>query len=190
MPEEDFKLASVAGSKSWSVGVESGSERLRNEIKKKFSNDDLDHSISMLLKYNIQQKWLLMVGYPGETEQDFQETKDLIMRYRSNAHNKKIIIQVTPTFVLLNNSPLLEDANLSEKYGIAHVKNSGPMASRFWTSTKNTNNNFETRSRWWKELIAVIEHCGYTFGGGGMLIDKWKQEIEHFDKIYAEQKNL
>lgn len=190
MPEEDFKLASIAGSKSWSVGIESGSERLRNEMKKKFSDDDLDHSISMLLKYDIQQKWLLMVGYPSETEQDFQKTKELIIRYKQHAHNKKIIIQVTPTFVLLNNSPLLQDISLAEKYGVSHVSNAGPLAARFWTSTKNKENNFETRSRWWKELIALIEHCGYTFGGGGMLIQKWKQEIEHFDRIYAEQKKL
>lgn len=50
MPESDFELAKLAGCNHWSVGVESGSEKIRFEIKKNFTNDDMHHSITQLKK--------------------------------------------------------------------------------------------------------------------------------------------
>lgn len=188
MPEADFELASLAGNKSWSVGVESGSERIRAEMKKKFDDDDLDHSVNMLIKYDIQQKWLIMVGYPSETEKDFEKTKNLIRRYKKFAHDKKIIVQVTPTFVVLNNSPLVQNQELAQKYGLEHVKNAGPMESRFWKTEKYPQNDYPTRSRWWKELMKLIEDCGYSFGDNGLMIEKWKEEISYYDKLYEQKK--
>ena len=43
-------------------------------MRKKFSNDDADYYISNLLERNIFVKFLLIVGYPTETEEDFLET--------------------------------------------------------------------------------------------------------------------
>lgn len=187
MPEEDFALASEAGCVYWSVGVESGSERLRYEMKKKFDDQDLDWSVRMLYRYRIQQNWLLMVGYPSETEYDFQCTMDLLTRYRTLARDGSITIQVTPTFSLLNNSPLLNNPELAQKYGLDHIRDGGPMVQKFWTSKVFLDNDFPTRSRRWKTLMAHAQLMGYQFGPG-MPIQKWKEEIDGLDKIYAQQK--
>ena len=42
-------------------------------MRKKFTNDDLDWFVTNLGKRKIKMKFLLIVGYPTETEEDFQE---------------------------------------------------------------------------------------------------------------------
>jgi radical SAM superfamily enzyme YgiQ (UPF0313 family) len=185
MPEKDFKLAAQAGNVQWSIGVESGSERVRFDMKKKFTNKDLDWSVEMLYKYNIQQNWLLMVGYPSETDDDFNETLKLLQKYQS--YNDKITVQVTPPFMLLNNSPLLTNSENVKLYGLDHVHNTGPLANKFWASSKYIENTYPVRSQRWKKLVKLIQDLGYQFGDG-MPIQKWHDEITSLDNIYHEQK--
>ena len=186
MPDGDFKLAATAGCRSWVVGVESGSEKIRYDMKKKFSNDDLDWSVNSLYRYNIAQSWLLIVGYPSETELDFEETKKLLRRYAHLAYSKKIQIGITPTFALLNNSPLATNPALAQEYGLLHNQ-SNQSNEKFWTSTRYLDNTYPTRSRRWKELTALSEELGYSFQSG-MPIDKWRNEIASLDKIYNDSK--
>lgn len=185
MPEEDFELASRAGNRYWAVGVESGSESVRHDMKKKFTNEDLDWSVEMLYKYNIQQNWLLMIGYPSESEDDFKETLNLLRKY--STINNHITVQVTPPFMLLNNSPLVKNTETAKLFGLDHLHEFGNLASKFWTSTKYIDNNFLTRSRRWKELVTLVQDLGYQFGPG-MPVQKWHDEIENLNKIYHEQK--
>ena len=187
MPEDDFRLAAQAGCYLWNIGIESGSEKVRYDMKKKFSNDDLDWSVRMLHRYGIKQNWLLIVGYPSETEKDFEDTKKLLTRYQHLNGGGAIGIQITPTFMLLGNSPLLMDHTLAQKYGLEHVKEQGPYMNKFWTSTRYLDNDYPTRSRRWKELVVLAQDLGYPFRHS-MPLQKWKDELEHFDKIYAEQK--
>ena len=186
MPEKDFKLAAAAGCEQWVVGVESGSEKVRFDMKKKFNNDDLDWSVRTLYKYNIAQSWLLMVGYPTETEEDFKETKQLLINYASLAVNKRIMLGITPTFQLLNNSPLLLDSKIAHKYGIEHNHNN--HNNKFWSSTRYVDNDYPARSRRFKELITLAQDLGYSFTPG-MAVQKLQQEIESLDKIYNETKH-
>ena len=186
MPEDDFRLAAQAGCVSWSVGVESGSEKVRYDMKKKFTNDDIDWSVNALYKYHISQDWLLIVGYPSETEEDFEETKKLLRRYAHLALSNMIKIGITPTFALLSNSPLLTDKNMAVDYGLGHNRQD-PLGQKFWTSTRYLDNDYPTRSRRWKELVGLCEELGYNFQSG-MPLDKWRDEIASLDQIYNDQK--
>ena len=155
-------------------------------MKKKFTNDDIDWSVNALHKYGISQDWLLIVGYPSETEADFEETKKLLRRYAHLAASKMIKIGITPTFALLSNSPLLTDKSMSVEYGLEHNQHDS-LSQKFWTSTRYLDNNYPTRSRRWKELVALSEELGYQFQSG-MPIDKWRNEIASLDQIYNDQK--
>lgn len=81
--EEYYELCSKAGLRTIIVGVESGSEAVRKHMRKNFSNDDLLFTLEMCKKYNIKFIPLMMVGYPTETEYDFQETLKLLEIFHS-----------------------------------------------------------------------------------------------------------
>lgn len=184
MPESDFALAAQAGCRHWVVGVESGSEKVRYDLKKKFSNDDLDHGVTNLHKNNIVQSWLLMVGYPTETERDYLETENLIRRYAHLNRGGLIKIGITPTFQLLHNSPLIQDPVLRNSLGLSY--SSVHHHSRyFWTADVNPENTFETRYQRWLRLVRLAESLNYVWQPG-MSVEKWTDELASMKKIYDE----
>lgn len=187
MPEEDFALAAQAGSSRWTVGVESGSERVRYDMKKKFNNQDLDWSVNMLYRYNIKQCWLLMVGYPSEQQIDFDETKQMLSRYQHLAHNNNITISIQP-FGLLKNSPLLENHELTAKYGVGHNDARSVISDKFWTSTVFLDNTYPERSRRFKELYSLAQDLGYNYADP-IMAAKTKQEVSYLDQVYEKNKS-
>jgi radical SAM superfamily enzyme YgiQ (UPF0313 family) len=60
------------------LGVESGSPRMLTEMGKKIPIDQIKSAISSLALAGIKTSALFVIGYPGETEEDFQMTLDLI----------------------------------------------------------------------------------------------------------------
>lgn len=187
MSEQDFELAARAGCISWGVGVESGSERVRNDMKKKFTNEDITWGATNLRKYNIKQIWLLMVGYPTETEEDFDATVRLLQEHAHLATDGMIEINITPTFMLTPNSPMMKNLQLAEYHGIEHNRGVDTLG-KFWTSTKNPTNTYPERSRRWKTLVKTAQDLGYSFGHA-MFVDKFTKEIESLDRIYIENQS-
>ena len=73
-----------AGILSQDLGIESGSESVRDHMDKKFSNEDLDHYVEMSYRYKLGITALMMVGYPTETEKDFQETLNFFTKHQKH----------------------------------------------------------------------------------------------------------
>jgi radical SAM superfamily enzyme YgiQ (UPF0313 family) len=61
-----------------SLGIESGSEKILKAMDKRISPDQIRATVSALAHAGIKTTTLWMVGYPGETEEDFQHTLNLI----------------------------------------------------------------------------------------------------------------
>ena len=78
MTDSDWDLIRDSGCDELWIGIESGSEKIRNDMRKKFTNADMYKSIEELGKRNIKMTYLMMVGYPTETDNDFEDTLDLI----------------------------------------------------------------------------------------------------------------
>jgi len=57
------------------IGLESGSERVRREIlKRRYSNKDVINAVTLARKYGLKIGLFNMIGIPGETIDDFNET--------------------------------------------------------------------------------------------------------------------
>jgi hypothetical protein len=74
MPESDWKLTSDAGGSHVVTGIESLVDRARFEMGKKWTNDDLDFSLSMAKKYNIRLAVCVIIGYVTETQEEFDQS--------------------------------------------------------------------------------------------------------------------
>ncbi|MGD2088534.1 MAG: radical SAM protein [Candidatus Aminicenantes bacterium] len=60
------------------LGVESGSQRVLDLMNKKITLEQSRAAISSLAYAGIKTSAFIVVGYPGETEEDFQQTLDFI----------------------------------------------------------------------------------------------------------------
>lgn len=93
MSSENFDDIANSGCTGLTIGIESGSESVRQHMKKKFSNDDADFFIQNLLDRGINIKFLLIVGYPTETEEDFLDTMKFLEKWK-NYKNVKVSIDI------------------------------------------------------------------------------------------------
>ena len=82
-----FKL----GSKSLTMAVETGSQRLRDFINKKVSNETIIKSIETIYSEGFNSiKLYGMVGLPGETDEDLNETIKFLGEIKKRNKGKKL----------------------------------------------------------------------------------------------------
>ncbi|NOQ24716.1 MAG: radical SAM protein [Bacteroidales bacterium] len=62
------------------IGVESGSQKVLDLMNKKIKIDEIISAISSLAEAGVKTTTYWICGYPGETEEDFQMTLDLLER--------------------------------------------------------------------------------------------------------------
>lgn len=78
LTEEDISLMKKSGCASVGFGVESGSPRLLQFIRKTAKLEDIKETFKLLVKYKILPKLYLISELPTETIDDFEATKRLI----------------------------------------------------------------------------------------------------------------
>ncbi|MCX5713955.1 MAG: radical SAM protein, partial [Candidatus Omnitrophica bacterium] len=73
--EDIFSAFKKANFRFVKIGLESGSERVRQEIlRRNYSNRDIINSVALARKYGLQINLYNLIGVPGETLSDFEET--------------------------------------------------------------------------------------------------------------------
>jgi radical SAM superfamily enzyme YgiQ (UPF0313 family) len=82
LPEEFFPRLRAAGCVRINVGAESGSQKILDRIKKEYKVDEIVTAARRAGKAGISVSHSFITGFPGETEQDFQSTLDVIKTIR------------------------------------------------------------------------------------------------------------
>jgi len=151
--EEYWQHISESGGNRLAIGVETGSDKVRLHMNKKFNNEDLEYTMTMLEKYNITCSFLMIVGYPTETDADFQETLDMFSRYKHLTH---IItdINIGSTLGILPGTPLHNNA---KAYNIEVDK-----YENNWVAWDNKDLTLEKRIQRRNILKDHVLNLGYT----------------------------
>lgn len=68
------------------LGVESGSQKVLNLMDKKITVEQIRNAVVALAHAGIKTTTYWLVGYPGETEEDFQMTLDLIEELKDDIY--------------------------------------------------------------------------------------------------------
>lgn len=174
MSEEVYSLMYNAGLRFVSIGVESGSETIRNDMKKMFDDTAMDFTFRMCAKYKIEMAWLLLVGYPTETEEEFQKTLDMLEKYNWINEQKLIrSVALGPTLDIVQGSPLYRD---QKKLGITWDGNG------HWVYKDNTR---EVRILRWLRLKEKCLKLGYP------VVEKATDHLlAELEKITAQKQNV
>lgn len=98
-------LMKRAGLRMIEFGIESGSPRILQAIRKNISIDQIIETYRYVRELGIKTKAFFIIGLPGETEEDFRMSLDLAKK-------------VNPNYVLLTSYVPLPGSELFEKLGI------------------------------------------------------------------------
>ena len=185
-PEYDFEISAAAGCDIVYLGQESGSEKVRSDMKKKYSNDDVEYSANQYYKNKIKQAWLFMIGYPTETEEDFQDTLRMLDYYSPMAKDGMLMISVTAPFMVLGNSPLIQDMTLNQQHGFSMQPDHNPNHFQyFWESSTNKENTFPVRADRWRRFYSAVIENKYQWSGA-MDVPSLTTELAEYERIYAD----
>jgi radical SAM superfamily enzyme YgiQ (UPF0313 family) len=175
MKEDDYKTAKEAGCDYIYVGVETFSDKVRHDMKKKFNNIDLDYHLDMCGKYNIANSFLMFVGYPTETLADHKENLKYLLKYQKYAQAGVItLITFGYTASILKGTPLdimREQMNIVDEYeGFSYEAN--------WVSMDNPTLTLKERIRRWVELVELSQDLNYLQPRVKMLISRYQQMLD------------
>ena len=154
--EEYYSIMAQAGCTSLDIGIESGSERLRIEMHKGYTDDQLDWHFEMCHRYGIKNNISIFVGFPTETEEDFNENLKMLERYQKYNRTSFNEIQHCGKFVLYTKTYIYN--NLDEYHVVVTNHDVEPME---WTCTINPTNTPEVRLEREKRFLARAKELGY-----------------------------
>ena len=154
-------------------GIESGSERVLSLMRKNYKIKDADMVLKATHDAGIMTTANFMFGFPGETEENFEETLDFIGR------NSKSLDRVYPsrTFCALEqNSYLL---NSYKEFGIKP----GFSSHLYWESLDGVN-TYPVRQQRCERFSKIAERLGIEVGCGvqsSLELDHWLNLAEYYE---------
>lgn len=152
--EDMWKLMSESSCNLVEVGVETGSESLRYQMNKKFTNAALDYMMEMMEKYQVRCSLLMFVGHPYETDDDFEQTVKMLERYAP--YNKSVVytLQLGYAMAIQPGTPLYDNR---KSIGIVVSKN-----PTIWINQNNPTLTFDKRLERRTRLSELATDLGYT----------------------------
>lgn len=121
-----------SGCASLRFGLESGSPKILNDIKKELNIKDVIRLNRRFKKTNIELEYNTMCGFPNETYNDLKKTVNLILKLTKENQNSTV---QGPS--ILGAYPRTEIFEEVKKYGINDNKTLEEWAEYEWTNTKN-----------------------------------------------------
>jgi len=184
MPPEFFDQMRDAGVGVLYIGIESGSPAVRNHMRKGFDENDLEYSMEQFRRCGIQVKMLLMAGYITETEEDFNQTLDMVTRYKKYLDEKIIhSVELGLTLMIYPGTPLYDDR---EKYNVLH--NEKHISG--WVCKDNPSLTYKERIRRRIILHEHLEKLGYKISRLEILAKQMLMKWREYEELNPEDINL
>ncbi len=120
VPLEMFSLMKEAGYNEPTIGIESGSEKVRKELGKYFSNESIEFHLEEMNKVGLKMVPLFFVGFPTETDNDFDQSVNILSLFAKYPNVVNLIHMDHPMHVI-EGTPVAMD---HERFDILNVTNS------------------------------------------------------------------
>lgn len=136
IPKDHFAMIKAAGGDTFFVGIETGSDRVRFEMGKKFTNEDIDYQLQECSNNDIKIMPLLFTGYITETAQDHQDNLDLFRRWQKYVADGTITgVELGSNLMILPGAPV---ERMIESHGLEFMMSwQGEPGTSLWWSAAN-----------------------------------------------------
>lgn len=181
MSEITYELMHHAGCSQITVGIESFSENVRNHMKKKFSDEDVDYHFEQSGKWRIPNVLLMIIGYPTETLEDHQQNVKALYKYQ-NYSDAGIIFMIRwgLTMHIYDNTPI---SAMSSELGINYLGQNHGDSIFNWVSNQNSSLDLKERLRRRVELHELSVNLGYRMPNSRrelLTLLKLSQELQGY----------
>ena len=106
-PKDLWDQIGASGGKFMSLGIETGVDRIREDMKKKFTNDDIDWHLEQSQRIGLQNVFLMIPSWYNETYEEHLEYLKIFPRWQRYAADGTIFaIMISPPLAMQPNTPL------------------------------------------------------------------------------------
>jgi len=133
LPKDYYKLIKESGGYNLTIGVESGSDSVREHMKKGFTNEDLDYEMEQFSIHGITCSFFMFTGYVTETHEDFLDTLRMFYRYTKYVADGTIVgVMMGGSLIIFKGTPLMEQ--LGESWTLDGINKAGVDSVLSWKS--------------------------------------------------------
>ena len=150
--DEHFEMIAKAGGTQFYVGYETGSDKVRWEMDKKFTNEDTEYQLEQFSKNNLHVFFLMLTGYVTETLKDHQDTMAIFPKWQRFVADGTIsgIDLSKGSLIFLAGTPV---EKMIDTHGVSFYDLDTELGSQYykdfslWESTANPELTIEERLR-------------------------------------------
>ncbi|MFC1631388.1 B12-binding domain-containing radical SAM protein [Candidatus Omnitrophota bacterium] len=135
-----------AGCQVISYGVENGNSNILKQMRKAYTPELAEVTLRDTFQAGINVIFNIIVGFPTETDSEFEQTKDFLKRCHGYASHIELV-----SLLLLKGSYLY---NHLEEFNIAPINYQDPDWQLNW-QTKDRQNTYDIRKRRLEELTLI-----------------------------------
>lgn len=105
-----FDVVKASGAMQWNVGVETGVDRVRFEMEKKFTNNDIDWHLEQSQRIDLRNMFLMIPTWYSETLQEHHQYLEIFPRWQNYALDGTIAgINMTTSLNMLTTAPIWKE---------------------------------------------------------------------------------
>ena len=182
--DDYFDMIAQAGGDQFYVGVETGSDKIRWEMDKKFTNEDIDYHLEQFRRVGLRCFFLMIIGYHTETLQDHKDNLDMYSRWQKYVATETISgIDLSTSLMFLPDTPL---ERMIDSHGIVfptmQFEPDGTLKPNrlVWTSKSNPELTFEERIRRRLEVHDVAMSYKWPIHRGTQRLESIKGHVEAY----------
>ena len=193
VPKDHFATVAAAGGKEFYVGVETGSDKIRWEMDKKFTNEDIDYQLEEFNKHNINVFFLMLIGYVSETLDDHKDTLKMFKRWQKYVATGTIKgIDLATGLKFLKDTPLERQIGQHEVYFLTSDE---VQQTDLWQA--HTNPDLDVPERVRRRIETHEEAIKYNWpiwrgeqrlNGVKLIIEKYQKLLENQTENLGKQK--
>ena len=156
---KDYQLMARAGCTHVMIGTETGSDRVREHMRKQFTTAELAAVIDQLDKNDLNCFFSMICGYPTERQEDHQQTLDMFTNFKKYALNGTITgLNLGATLSVDEGTPLFNEMT---DLGLMHLGDTGDRVGLNWLMPDNPDLTLRERIRRRIELQEHVVDLGY-----------------------------
>jgi radical SAM superfamily enzyme YgiQ (UPF0313 family) len=151
--EDKAKLLKKSGCIEIQFGVESGSEKVREFLYKRITDQDIEEAFNLCRKYKINTYAYIMIGIPIETEEDLEETFIFLSKIRPNIIRPTFLCPVKGTKIYdycYNNDLFKKNVTVWNYESPLKLKVSDDIIRDYWVNFPNKINKYIEDGEYYK----------------------------------------
>ncbi len=192
LTDDYFDMIAQAGGQQFYVGVESGSDKIRWEMDKKFTNEDIDYHLEHFQRTGMTVVFLMIVGYLTETLEDHEESIEMYKRWQKYVATGTIAgIDLNTSLMFFPGTPLSKMIDSHEvNFPTVEFDATGNPRKNdmIWTSGLNPDLTFEGRMRRRLEVNEMALKYKWPIWRGAQRLNSLYAQIRNYKG--GEQKRI